>query len=116
MKYALLFSLTLLLPLSVAAQAIPAGFPEGSVWLSKLAPTAGETVHVYAPVYNSSDTDIQGNVVFTIDNSTINTVSFALDAGETKITSADWKAVAGEHTVTVSVENARSKTSQEPVT
>ncbi len=106
----------LLFPFAISAQTIPAGFPEGSVWLSKMQPVAGEEVQLYAPIYNSSATDIEGTAVFSIDGSIVGTVPFSVDAGETLIKSVEWEAKIGTHTVTVSLENAHNAKTSEPVT
>src|SRR3989338_5431696 len=98
------------LPLVVFASAAAAGFAPGSLWLSKTEAKAGETLKLYTVVYDSSPSSIEGDVVFTIDAKNIETKHFKLNAGETQIVSADWRAAAGTHTFGASLKNVSGTT------
>lgn len=82
-----------------------AGFAPGSLWLSKTEAKAGETLKIYTVVYDSSSSNIEGDVVFTVDAKDAGTQHFKLNAGETQIVSSDWKAIAGTHTFGASLKN-----------
>ncbi|OGG68944.1 hypothetical protein A3C20_01760 [Candidatus Kaiserbacteria bacterium RIFCSPHIGHO2_02_FULL_55_25] len=98
------------LPLVVFASAAAAGFAPGSLWLSKTEAKAGETLKIYTVVYDSSPSAIEGDVVFTVDAKDTGTQHFKLNAGETQIVSADWRAVAGTHTFGASLKNVSGTT------
>src|SRR3989344_1432963 len=98
------------LPLVVFASAAAAGFAPGSLWLSKTEAKAGETLKIYTVVYDSSASSIEGDVVFTVDAKDTGTQHFKLNAGETQIVSADWRAVAGTHTFGASLKNVSGTT------
>ncbi len=102
-----LVCLAVILPnLSFALQTdVTAGFAPGSLWLSKTSATAGETVKIYTVVYDSSDSAIEGDVVFYVDTKESDAKHFKLAAGETQVLSSSWTALAGTHTFGASIKN-----------
>jgi hypothetical protein len=104
-RYALLAILMLVATPSLAAS-LPAGFPSGSIWLSKTSATAGDALTVYTVVYNSSPGAISGDVAFTVDSATLDTKHFSADPGTTQIVSASWTATAGTHVFSAKIEHA----------
>lgn len=98
-------------PLFALASNIPGGFPSGSVWISKTAPVAGDSVQIFAPIYDAGDGKISGDVVFLVDGTSIGSVRFALNAGETKIASFSWNAKEGSHVITAEIRNATDASS-----
>lgn len=96
-----------------AAEGLPAGFAPGPVWVSKNAPTAGEKVHIYAAIYNASDTPIEGSITFSVDSASVGSVPFTLGDGETMLKSVPWTATEGSHTVEAAVGTAIEKQSKQ---
>ena len=99
-----------LVPSFALAASAAAGFAPGSLWLSKTEAVAGETLKIYTVVYDSSPSAVEGDIVFTVDAKNIETKHFKLNAGETQIVSADWRAVAGTHTFGASLKNLSGAT------
>lgn len=92
---------------------LQAGFAP-ALWLSVTDLTDGDSVKVYTVVYDASTRSIEGDVIFMVDGSAIGTTHFSLAAGASGIESVAWKARAGTHAFTASVENAIEKGSKEP--
>src|SRR3990167_10687125 len=90
----LVAAFTLSVPFVSLAAGIPAGFPAQPLWLSKENVTANETVTIFTVLYNESEKTVGGNLVFTVDNQRIASLTFSLDAGKSSIQSAQWKATA----------------------
>jgi hypothetical protein len=88
--------------------ALPQGFAPASLWLSTTEATAGETIKVYSVLYNSSAVVFEGDIDFTADAESIQTLHFKLSPGETQIFSADWSAIAGEHAFSAQLKNIPS--------
>ncbi|MDP2648336.1 MAG: hypothetical protein Q8P19_00335 [bacterium] len=101
--------LMLCTPILASAAGVPAGFAPGAVWLSKTALTAGDIVRIHTVIYDSTDSPIAGSVSFLVDGKVLDTRSFELLAGETKIESADWKASAGAHEISASLSDVTYK-------
>jgi hypothetical protein len=96
-----------------AENTLPAGFAPGPVWVSKHAPVSGEKVFLYAAIYNASETPIEGSITFSVDGTSVGSVPFALDDGETSIKSVSWTATEGSHTVDAVVGTAIEKQSKQ---
>jgi len=82
---------------------VQAGFAPGAVWLSKTHVTANDDVVIYTVVYNSANSPIKGTVSFLVDREAIVTKDFALEAGTSKIESAQWSTTEGSHTIAASL-------------
>lgn len=95
-----------LLALPAYAEDMPAGFAPGQIWLSKNAPTAGESVEIYTVIYDASGTPLEGSVRFQVDDEIVGSVPFTLGAGETKIQSVRWRATAGTHSLSAIFDTA----------
>lgn len=93
-------------PFFALASNIPGGFPSGSVWVSKTAPVAGESIQIFAPIYDAGNEKISGDVAFLVDSVSIGSVRFALGPGETRIASFAWNAKEGSHVITAEIQNA----------
>lgn len=102
-----------LLPLVASAEGnlISAGFAPGSLWLSKTEARAGETLKIFTVVYDSSASPIEGDIAFVVDETKLGTQHFKLAAGETQILSHEWKAAAGAHTFSATIENVTGASS-----
>lgn len=96
-----------------AADTLPAGFAPGPVWVSKHAPVSGEKIYIYAAIYNASETPIEGSITFSVDGTSVGSVPFALDDGETIIKSVPWTATEGSHAVDAVVGTAIEKQSKQ---
>src|SRR3989344_2561444 len=106
MKYGFLFFLLFLIFPAPSQAAVQAGFPSQPLWLSKENVTANETVTIFTVLYNESEKAVGGNLVFTVDGLRIASLTFSLDAGKSSIQSAQWKATAGNHTISALIESA----------
>jgi hypothetical protein len=95
----------LALPLALRAEETRAGFPAQNIWLSKTTATAGENVTLYTALYNSGVATLRGTLVFAVDGAAIASKAFELQAGQTRIESAEWKAVAGSHSFSASIKD-----------
>ncbi len=112
-----LIALALILcPAAAFAEALPAGFAPGPVWLSKTDLTAGDAVTAYAVVYDSSSQSVAGTLVLSIDGATQRSEDFTLSAGETKVESFPWTAVSGAHTIAIAAANLHDASTNASVT
>ncbi|MBU1293152.1 hypothetical protein KJ819_03790 [Patescibacteria group bacterium] len=109
----LFLSLLLWTQSSVLAAGLPAGFAPGPIWVSKQSPSEGERIELYAAVYNSSDTSIEGSITFLVDDAEIGSVPFSLNDGETSIKSVEWVAVVGAHKIRAFVDTAIERNSKQ---
>ncbi|MBI3630792.1 MAG: hypothetical protein HY221_00430 [Candidatus Sungbacteria bacterium] len=94
---------------------VSGGFPSATLWLSKTALTDGDSVEIFAPVYNASDGRVEGDVSFLVDTQPIGSVHFRLDQGETKIVSLSWSAKEGTHNISGKILNATNSDSSASV-
>jgi hypothetical protein len=95
----------MLLPCAALAAGLPAGFAPTSFFASKTNSTAGDTISLFSVLYNESTATISGDVVFTVDGTSIGTKPFSLSAGETQTPSISWTAVEGTHSASAYLEN-----------
>ena len=102
-------------PLFALAETVSGGFPSGSLWLSKTSVTEGESVQIFAPIYNAGAEKLSGDVAFLVDESPIGTVHFTLGAGESQIASMSWSAKQGAHAVSAKIENTLGEVSKADV-
>ena len=116
MKYGAVFFLLFLVLPAWSEAAVRAGFPSQPLWLSKENVTANETVTIFTVLYNESEEAIGGNLVFTVDNQRIASLAFSLDGGKSSIESAQWKATAGNHTISALIESASDTELDQTVT
>ncbi|MBI4155617.1 MAG: hypothetical protein HY507_00080 [Candidatus Zambryskibacteria bacterium] len=83
---------------------LSAGFAPNSVWISKSNVAGGESVNIFAVLYNSSEESLTGELLFLIDDSVIGLKNFTLAVGQTKIESFPWTAEQGKHKVSAKIE------------
>lgn len=95
-RSASLFVALLFLPLFTYAA--NAGFPPQSVWLSTSKPAVGEKIHIYAVIYNGTESKTEGTVTFLVDGKANETKVLVLDAGDSNVVSSVWTASEGAHT------------------
>ena len=77
-----------------------AGFLQGGIWYSKDPFFAGETVRVYAALFNSSSEDIAGTVEFLDNKRSLGMSDFFVErGGKFSQVWVDWNVTEGEHTV-----------------
>lgn len=88
------------------AALISAGFAPQSIWISRSHVAAGDSVNIFTVLYNSSESPIGGEVIFTVDNATIGTKEFTLKSGESQIVSLPWSAKAGSHSISARIEKS----------
>lgn len=83
-----------------AAPLSNAGFLQGGIWYSKDPFFAGETVRVYAALFNSGNEDLAGTIEFLDNGSSIGSSDFFVERGG-KFTQVwvDWTATEGEHLI-----------------
>lgn len=95
-----------------AASVSNAGFLESSLWYSKDPFFAGETVRIYAALFNSGQDDISGTVEFFDNKQLIGTRDFFIGRGGAFAqVFTDWNVAAGAH----AVEAVITKASRLPV-
>src|SRR3989338_11571345 len=81
MKRAIIF-LLLLAPVFAFAAPLPnAVFLQGGIWYSKAPFFAGETVRVYAAIFNSGNGDISGTVEFLDNQKSLGKSDFFVERG-----------------------------------
>src|SRR3989344_3892459 len=81
------------------AFALPrAGFPDASVWLSNANPKYGEKIRMDTVVYNGTGGSVAGTLTFLVDGKDHSALPITLEAQSSKVVSAEWQAVAGNHT------------------
>lgn len=80
------------------------GFPQNSVWLSKVAPAAGDTIQISAVVHNTGTSAVQGTVAFLANEKTIGTASFSLESGAAGIVSVPWTVEPGEYSLSARID------------
>lgn len=96
-----LFGLFAFIPLlTFAAPLSNAGFLQGGIWYSKDPFFAGDTVRVYAAVFNSSNEDLAGTVEFLDNKKSLGNADFFVERGG-KFTQVwvDWNVTEGDHRV-----------------
>src|SRR3989338_2094344 len=75
-----------------------AGFLQGGIWYSKDPFFAGETVRVYAALFNSSSEDIAGTVEFLDNKRSLGAADFFVERGGKFVQVwVDWNVTEGEH-------------------
>ena len=101
-----LIALFFLPAMTMAEGGVTGGFPSGSIWLSKTTLTDGDSVQIFAAVYDAGTAKINGDTVFLVDGTAIGSVHFELNAGEAKIASLSWNAKQGTHKIEAQIQNA----------
>src|ERR1700733_7369024 len=99
----ILFVLQFAIPSPIFADDVSAGFAPHSVWLSKSDITSGDSVNIFAVLYNSSDNAITGELNFFVDGMSIGTKDFTVSSGETQIESFPWTATVGIHSLSATI-------------
>src|SRR3989344_4877243 len=74
------------------------GFPDRSLWLSNAKPAYGEEIKIYTVVYNGTDADFSGTVLFLVDGKTHDSQEVKLGAQSSEVVATKWKAISGDHT------------------
>lgn len=97
--------LLFLVPFGAHAASGAVGFATESLWLSRAEAEAGDTLTIYSIVRNSSDTSLEGVVVFTVDGESLARESLSLQSGGASLLSAEWRAEGGTHTFGASLED-----------
>ena len=90
--------IALLFPLFAFADTGRAGFPASSIWLSNTAPLSGQSITVYAVVYNSTANKLDSTLTFNLDSKALSTMAVSLASGASQIYSTQWVAAEGTHT------------------
>lgn len=90
-------TLALLIPSLAAAATF--GFPDQPLWVSATTAEEGQTITMYAAVYNSSDAELKGTISFLADDEVFNTKDVTLGAGDSQLVTNGWKAVKGSHSL-----------------
>src|SRR3989344_2163305 len=103
-RFVFVFFFILLLANSTLALAeeTVVGFPGQSVWLSRSSAVAGETIQLYAALYNAGVKKFSGTIVFLVDNERVAEKEFSLEPGASTLESALWASTEGAHTVRAS--------------
>ena len=100
MKRAIIFSLFLAPVFAFAAPLSNAGFLQGGIWYSKDPFFAGETVRVYAAIFNSGNGDISGTVEFLDNQKSLGKSDFFVErGGKFSQVWIDWNVDKGRHSV-----------------
>ena len=104
MKY-LLACLFIWLPFSVSAEEINAGFVQG-LWYSSDEIIEGVPLRIYAALRNNTDHDLIGTVRFLDNGKRIGSAPITALSGRLVETWIDWTPTYGDHSLSVSLENA----------
>ena len=100
MKRAVIFALFLAPVFTLAAPLSNAGFLQGGIWYSKDPFFAGETVRVYAAIFNSGQNDISGKVEFLDNQKSLGKSDFFVErGGKFSQVWIDWNVDKGRHSV-----------------
>lgn len=96
-----LFGLFAFIPLLTSAAPLSnAGFLQGGIWYSKDPFFAGDTVRVYAAIFNSSSEDLAGTVEFLDNKQRLGSAEFFVErGGKFAQVWVDWNVTEGEHLV-----------------
>jgi len=108
MKKALLVAFILMLyPAATvgAEETINAGILP-TVWYSDTMIYAGDEISIYGGMQNHSSSTIQAQVVFLVDGKTVSTADFVSKPDSLMEIEGKWKAVAGNHKVSLRITNA----------
>jgi hypothetical protein len=108
MKSATLGLALLLLPSLVFG----AGFAKETVFLSQPEVTEGETVRVYAVVFNDATSTFAGSLVFKDGDAPIGSVAVTLAAREAQTGSVSWKPSGGAHDIVVELQDKAGKVAE----
>jgi hypothetical protein len=95
------------------AASLPAGFAP-SLWLSPAQLAGGDHAKIYAVAYNASEDPIAGDMIFTVDGTSIGSAHFALQPGASAIESVDWTAAEGTHAVGAALANLTDTATNQP--
>jgi len=98
-----------LLPSSVFAEELNAGFVEG-LWYSGEPVIAGEPTRIYVALRNNSDNDLTGTVRFSDNGTRIGTSYISALPGRLVEAWIDWKPSYGEHRISASLSDIRIHT------
>lgn len=107
MRHAWIFVAAIVFVFPFAAHADAAGFPGGSVWLSKVAAYEGETVTFYTAVYDADQKNLAATVAFRVDGKEVNGKAIDLKPGASQLISFDWQAKTGTHTIDAVIRDAQ---------
>ncbi|MDP3645672.1 MAG: hypothetical protein Q8R25_01150 [bacterium] len=89
-----------------------AGFAPSSIWVSSADVSAGESVTIFAALYNSSVASVEGDVIFLVDDVSVAARHFTVDAGAAEIVSASWIALEGAHAISARIEKTAETSAQ----
>lgn len=95
-----------LFPFYSFAETGRAGFPAASIWLSTTAPLSGQSVTVYAVVYNSTANKLDSTLTFNVDSKALSTMAVSLASGASQIYSTQWVAAEGTHAFSATLSGA----------
>lgn len=99
----------LLIPANTHAK-VDLSIAETDITFSKEAPLEGETIRVYAKVFNSGDVDVSGFVVFYDEDKAISDPQpISIRPGSYDDVFADWQAKQGEHNIKASLVSLNPK-------
>ncbi|MEX0917322.1 MAG: hypothetical protein WDZ90_02270 [Candidatus Paceibacterota bacterium] len=84
------------------------GFAPSNIWYSKEPFFAGDDVRIYTVLYNSSDKDIKGEIVFYDNGAEIDRSTFSIAQGRVQDVWINWRALEGVHEVTAQLESTRA--------
>ena len=98
-----------LLLFPVFASAAAFGFPRQPLWVSATSGIEGETITMYAAVYNASETELKGTVSFVADGAVFDTKSVSLSPGGSSLVTDGWKAEKGTHALSAQFDSGAEK-------
>ncbi|MCE9541035.1 hypothetical protein K8R03_00560 [Candidatus Kaiserbacteria bacterium] len=112
--FAALFT-ALFLAIPTLASASSFGFPRQPLWVSATEAKAGESITVYAAVYNATGDPMKGTVSFLADGTAFDTKDVNLAAGGSTLATAAWSAKEGTHTLSARFESGTEKDTTDAV-
>jgi hypothetical protein len=103
----MLIALIFAFPLVSSAAAF--GFPRQPLWVSATSAREGDTITMYAAVYNASESEMKGTISFLADGTEFATKAVALGAGDSQLVTNAWKAQEGSHTLSAQFVSGEEK-------
>lgn len=98
------------------ASAATFGFPREPLWVSSTSAIEGETVTMYVALYNSSEAEMKGAVVFLADGTAFDTKDVSLAPGDSSLISSGWKATKGSHALSAQFASGDAKDTTQKIT
>lgn len=99
-----------LTPLTILAETSSrTGFVDGTVWYSVDEMKEGDSIRIYAAVFNGEKSNLKGSVDFLDDKSILGTREIDIKAGETETISIPWTVEIGSHDIIAKLKDTKNE-------